>query len=99
MSRNNGRGVSITPRKLNQLVKSYLYRKRLAETLESLQLEILVAIQESECGVVFAQGFSITADPETGEINLKALPKTDSRQLRMKFIGSDSFTSQQHPHH
>ncbi|MBW2309433.1 MAG: hypothetical protein JRG73_21150, partial [Deltaproteobacteria bacterium] len=62
MSRNKGRGVSITPRKLNQLVKSYLYRKRLAETLESLQLEILVAIQESECGVVFAQGFSITAD-------------------------------------
>jgi len=99
MSRNNGRGVSVTPRKLNQLVKSYLYRKRLAETLESLQLEILVAIQESERGVVFANGFSITADPETGEINLKALPKTDSRQLRMKFIGSDSLTSQQHPHH
>jgi len=99
MSRNNGRGVSITPRKLNQLVKSYLYRKRLAETLESLQLEILVAIQESECGVVFAHGFSITADPETGEINLKALPKTDSRQLRMKFIGSDPLPQQQHPHH
>jgi len=86
MSRNNGIGVSITPRKLNQLVKSYLYRKRLAETLETLQIQILVAIQESECGVVFANGFSITADPETGEINLKALPKTDSRQLRMNFM-------------
>ena len=70
MTRNNGRGVSITPRKLNQLVKSYLYRKRLAETLETLQIQILVAIQESECGVVFANGFSITTDTETGEINL-----------------------------
>jgi len=74
MSRNNGRGVSVTPRKLNQLVKSYLYRKRLAETLETLQIQILVAIQESESEVIFANGLSITADPETGEINLKALP-------------------------
>ena len=86
MSGNNGRGVSVTPRKLNQLVKSYLYRKRLAETLETLQLEILAVIQESECGIVFANGFSITAEPETGEINLKALPTTDSRQLRMNFM-------------
>ena len=85
MSGNKGRGVSISPRKLKQLVKSYLYRKRLAETLETVQQEILAAIQESECGVVFANGFSITADPETGEINLKPIPKTDSRQLRISF--------------
>jgi len=69
MIRYNGRGVSITPRKLKQLVRSYLYRKRLAETLESLQVALLAAIQESPTGVVFAQGFKITADPHTGEIN------------------------------
>jgi len=42
MTLNNSSGVSLTPRKLNQLVKSYLYRKKLAETLESLQLELLL---------------------------------------------------------
>jgi hypothetical protein len=45
MSRNNSRGVSLTPRKLNQLVRSYLYRKKLADTLESLQLELLAVTQ------------------------------------------------------
>ena len=51
MTLNNSSGVSLTPRKLKQLVKSYLYRKKLAETLESLQLELLAAIQESPAGI------------------------------------------------
>ena len=56
MKRYNRGGVSITPRKLNQLVRSYLYRKNLADTLESLQIELLAAIQESPTKVVFAGG-------------------------------------------
>ena len=89
MSKKKGKGVPITPRKLKQLVRSYLYRKKLAETLESLQVALLAAIQESPTGVVFAQGFKITADPHTGEINLRAIPKTDSRQLLMSFANQE----------
>ena len=47
MSRNNGRGVSITRRKLDQLVKSYLYQKKPADTLDSLRIELLAAVQVS----------------------------------------------------
>ena len=70
MSNRNGRGVSLTPRKLNLIVRSYLYRKKLADTLESLQFALLSAIQELPDGVVFASGYSISSDPKTGEINL-----------------------------
>lgn len=70
MSNRNGRGVSLTPRKLNLIVRSYLYRKKLADTLESLQFELLATIQESPTGVVFAHGYAIFANPHTGEISL-----------------------------
>jgi hypothetical protein len=89
MSRNDRSSLSITPRKLNQIVRSYLYRKKLADTLESIQLELLAVIKESPNKVVFAGGYAISADPDTGEINLKPLPKTDPRQLLMSFANQE----------
>jgi hypothetical protein len=56
MAGNNGRSLSIAPIKLKQLVRSYLYRKKLAGTLESIQIGFPAAIRESLAGVVFAQG-------------------------------------------
>ena len=87
--KNNRRSLSITPRKLNQLVRSYLYRKKLADTLESIQIELLAAIQESPTKVVFASGYAISANHDTGEINLKPIPKTDPRQLLMSFANQE----------
>jgi hypothetical protein len=57
--------------------------------LETLRIELLAAIQESPTKVVFAGGYAISADPETGEINLKPIPKTDPRQLLKSFANHE----------
>lgn len=97
MNKRIGKGVSLTIHKLNLLVRSYLYRKKLSDTLETIQYELLAAIRESPSGIVFALGYAITADPHTGEINLKPTPKTDSRQLRFHFMKRERSLSPELP--
>ena len=75
---------------LNQLerrIRQFLYRKRLAETIEPLEVGIKTYMQVEEKEKVRTKSFVIRFLGD--ELSINPLPKVDPRQLRLK-LGKES---------
>lgn len=72
----------MTPRQLSQLARQWTYRKKLAETVETLEDGIKMYMQANGRQEVTAGLYQIRLKGQ--ELSIKALPKTDPRQLKLK---------------
>lgn len=71
----------MTPLQLEKKAKQLFYRRRLADTVESLETSIKAYMQVEEKEELKTKSFVIRLDGE--KLFLKLLPKIDPRQLRI----------------
>ena len=72
----------MTPKQLTQLARQWAYRKKLAETVESLEDGIKTYMQANGRREVTAGLYQIRLKGE--ELSIVTLRKTDPRQLKLK---------------
>ena len=73
----------MTPKQLDRKAKQLFYRRRLAETLETLEESIKAHMEVEDKAVLVTKNFIITFDGS--QFSISPLPRADPRQLKLEF--------------
>jgi hypothetical protein len=75
--------MALTPKQLDRKAKQLFYRRRLAETLESLEESIKAHMEVEDKAVLVTKNFIIRL--EENRFSISPLPRADPRQLKLEF--------------
>lgn len=74
------------PRKLYQVARSLMFRRRMAETMENLEQEIKASLSEQKKKEIISGDFKISVR-ENGHIEISELPSLNLEQLKLPLKG------------
>jgi len=82
--------VNLRQRKLYQMVKSLVFRRRMTETLRELEDEIKTSLLKEEKEEMITGGFKISIKKE-GQIEVTELPPINLKQLDLPLKQPEEF--------